>query len=57
MKRVLAALLALALLFSCASAEEQAEEEWKLITAALAADEPDPVPDAWRIRVEMDAVK
>ncbi len=56
MKRVLTALLALALLFSCASAEEQAEEEWKLITAALAADEPDPVPDAWRIRVEMDAL-
>ena len=56
MKRILSALLTLALFFSCALAEKGTEEEWKLIAAALVSDNPDPVPEAWRIRAESNAL-
>ena len=50
MKRICAAALALALLASLVLPARAAQEEWAMVLAALASDDPQPVPEDWQLR-------
>ena len=52
----LALVMAAAWLPACALSRESDAEEWAMVTAALASDEKEPVPEKWRIAVDGDDV-